>query len=484
MDINQLDKDAQQTRRRPATPVREVSSRVIEDGLPVAKQQASGGPQPSPTHQGTPSIAAVPDFSVSADSGREEGVERVRIEHVDHTLRADRSQEPILSTTLPDAPLANRFPAPVEQKLEPFLVSQPVVTDPAGETAGDLEGLVDVLGVAPTPSAEEGVADSVGKKLKVGISKFRVPRFNAGPVVKKVQAAIGRIRAREAAKKAAKDQRAADENNKKSNTRKNNPFKLAAVVMVAGIVLTLVAKKSLNGVERKAGVSAQNARGKQAVQAATDLLDGAAVRPAATGQSPAGESKAASAPGQPQLANAGVSPSANFVPPASRSVDDDPYMRQMEELKGELKSGRVAGNAPSKLPKEIASAEVPQNFRGGGDPSAAPAPRHEQIPVPDTVEGAEVSPRTPVDPLDRVAVVGMVSVDRSSTAPYLMGQVRPTVYGAAVFLYSKNSDPLLTGRWYVTGDQTGEGWTIVAISPQGVNVVSPKGKVYQINSAG
>jgi len=50
------------------------------------------------------------------------------------------------------------------------------------------------------------------------------------------------------------------------------------------------------------------------------------------------------------------------------------------------------------------------------------------------------------------------------------------------FLFLKNSDPTLTGQWLAAGDQTGEGWTVVKVGKSFVNVVSPEGRVVQIQS--
>jgi len=297
---------------------------------------------------------------------------------------------------------------------------------------------------------------------------------------------IKRERAKSAAKKAELKQKEQDEKNKKASVKKRNFSRYIGVMVMVLVALFWMYMRHLTAVEQKAGVSEASAPGPnaKALDDATALLNGAETphRPTAP-TSAAGASDLAPEKSQmPQASSGGTS---DFSPPPPPSASEDPYITKMKQLKGELNANGNVGTSASRLPNEIANEPLP---RGAGARSQSRTPQYvppRQIeppaPVPDDIESNDAKPAQARDPLERVAVVGRMHVENNGTVPYAIGQLRYAQEDSAVYLFAKNSDPLITGRWYQVGDQTDAGWTVVQITASSVNIVSPRGRVYQIN---
>lgn len=299
---------------------------------------------------------------------------------------------------------------------------------------------------------------------------------------------VTRLRAKSAAKKAAKKQQEEDEKNKKASVRKRNfalPITGGLLLLVGGIILV---KSLLNGIEKEAGIGADasaNASASTAAAAAASTISDATALLTGAGPAPRGEPAQTAQEGTAPSASTPEDASPRFSPPASPSGNDDPYLAKMMALKNKLNNDPKSGTAPTGLPAEIENQHIPTSSARRGTPHQQ---RNQQIftaeppmVIPDEIEASSHGQEARRDPLERVAVVGRMNVEKGGMAPYSVTNIRETQVGNAAFIYFKNSDPLLTGRWYQIGDQTDDGWTVVSISRSTVNVVSPRGRVFEIN---
>lgn len=292
--------------------------------------------------------------------------------------------------------------------------------------------------------------------------------------------AFAKQRAKSAQKKEAKKQFEEDEKNKKASIKKRNYALPVALGVVALVVAAFAIKSMLSDIEKQADVNGAVKPSTPAIADATALLTGG--EPNSTQTSPQQPTAAVAS-----ASNAGEAPT-QFSPPPSPSNSDDPYAPKLAQLRGlkeKMQNDPSSGFSPTGLPAEIDKQKIPM---GGSRRAGARAERNTvavasepPTPIPDDIEAATKAPEIRRDPLDRVSVLGKMAVERGGVAPYRVGQIRPAQRGHAAYMYPKNSDPLLSGRWYQVGDQTDDEWTVVAISASGVNVVSPKGRVFEIN---
>lgn len=366
-------------------------------------------------------------------------------------------------------PGASILPIDVEPSTE-----QP--TEQAGEHA--VVEATPAAAVAPVSVEEKPVAPTVAESVseKKDEDKKVKPRVPAW-----ITRALERAR-----EKAAKEKRKReDEKQKTANTKRKNHTKyIAAAIVIATICAGAFMQYRLKEAEETVKAQAEEARKRKeaAVKQAASMLDG-------SGQgTPAPQSTVHAAA---QLAAPAAAPAAN--PAGSNMVQvpaylgaEDKYLAQLRQLKDGISVGQEAPTGPSRLPPEISRAEIPSPRGGstGGTRAPGQASHEPQRPqISETIEGNTSSGKdVRPDPLDRVSVVGTVSVDRTAAVPYSIKTVRMTEDGMAAFIYPRSGDPLIFGRWYFEGDATPEGWTIVKVERNHVKVVSPTGKVYQLQS--
>lgn len=483
MDILQLDKDAaaSRPRRRPEETQSEDSSHrdVGPDALWLGDTEEAGF---APTKR----QVVTQRISVPERVGRDE----VRREPTLNTAEAPGVTRP--ADQQPADRAARLDPIGTTGRSAPELRSvtpgsaQPVIV-PASAVMATTASAAPVESAPEMPKADER-QESIDPKSDSSSEEGSTPaaprqkRFANLP--KMLANLIARERAKGAAKKEKKKQQDDDEKNKKSSVKKRNHALPIAFAVLCLVALGFVLNGKLSDMEKKAGVANEGKPAGPALADATALLTGSDAPVAASSQ-PNKEGSQAMATGATVAAGAD-STAAQYTPPASPSKSGDPYLDKLRELKGELNANGGAGKAPSKLPAEIANERVPGSSpsRGVGHQRAAQPTFSAEPPtlIPDEIEAGARAGDVRRDPLERVAVVGSMTVERSALTPYLVAQVRYNPQGSSAFLYPKNSDPLLSGRWYQVGDQTDDGWTVVAISRFSVNVVSPRGRVFEINS--
>lgn len=279
----------------------------------------------------------------------------------------------------------------------------------------------------------------------------------------------------------------ADSEKKTASTTKKNPTKYIVAALLLAIGVAVAGKHMLSSVEEVATQNEADAKRQKAIEQATSLL-GQPAGMTASGSANGGRGAEAvvGVPENRQGQEPASQEGAFSAPPAAPQSNDsdDPYIQKLAKLKNELGTG-MGNSKPSKLPGEIAAVEVPLSrgqVESRGRQHAALAPAAAIPEIPDAVEGGGSSTGQAVakDPLDRVAVFGTVQVRTSSNVPYLVGPIR--LEQQIAYLYPRNSDPTLAGQWMAVGDQTDDGWTVVKVRSGAVNVVSPEGRVYQIQS--
>lgn len=485
MDILQLQKDAEAARPKSRSPESQTKAASQRDDGPDALWLADTqdvGVAPAESQIVTQRIAVPQPAARNVD--RREPTLSPAVELGVATPAPDRREPPQLRISSLDP--VERRNAP-ETQLGAPASAQPVVV-PASAIIGTPEPSVEESTPAnlvpdgkpnsndpqPGPSSSDGASPVAPAKKRFAKLRRLFADF------------IGRERAKVAANKAKKKQQNDDEKNKESSVKKRN-FALPVALVVLGLLaIGLFLNGKLSDMEKRSGVATEGKPLAPALADATALLTGAGGEAQVAGANQLSKEGA-----QPTSSNGAVAPAfesspAPYTPPASPSKSGDPYLDKLRELKGELSANGGAGKSPSKLPAEIANERVPS-----GSPSrAAGRPRTSQpafaaeptAPIPDEIEaGAKVRVEQR-DPLERVAVLGRMAVESGAIAPYLVAQLRYNPQGSVAYLYPKNSDPLLSGRWYQVGDQTDDGWTVVAISRSSVNVVSPRGRVFEINS--